>query len=247
MDGLQLDSGQQATLRSLLHLEPVPGRPLPEQPTLDLLAALVPCDTLAASFTDLHGHFLSIIETYPHRRRRGQVTSTVRTIDPGPCPGGKGTGPHYLGYMHWNKHPREAEGCEVVISNGDILSVGFRNGTAHIVQYDFERVGRRFTEGELQLLWMLSPVLGRLARERPTPQLPATLTLTERRVLSHAAAGRTNAQIAEDMFVAVATVRKHLENAYRKLGVTNRVAAIARLNGSDAPGLDLLGRVERYA
>ena len=47
--------------------------------------------------------------------------------------------------------------------------------------------------------------------------------------------------------MANSTVRKHLENTYRKLGVTNRVAAIARLRGSDEPGLDLQERVERYA
>ncbi len=48
-------------------------------------------------------------------------------------------------------------------------------------------------------------------------------------------------------FIATSTVRKHLENCYRKLGVTNRVAAIARLRGSDQPGLDLQERIDRYA
>jgi DNA-binding CsgD family transcriptional regulator len=73
------------------------------------------------------------------------------------------------------------------------------------------------------------------------------LTLTERRVLSHVAAGRGNAAIAESMCIAIGTVRKHLENAYRKLGVTTRVAAIARMRGSDAPGLDMRERLDRYA
>ena len=61
------------------------------------------------------------------------------------------------------------------------------------------------------------------------------------------AAGLSNAEIAEDNSIAVSTVRKHLENAYRKLGVTNRMAAIARLRGSDEPGLDLQERVDRFA
>ena len=92
-------------------------------------------------------------------------------------------------------------------------------------------------------------MLQRLARERPTPRLPATLTITERRILCDVAAGFSNAEIAEDYSVAVSTVRKHLENAYRKLGVTNRMAAIARLRrrGSDEPGLDLQERVDRFA
>jgi DNA-binding NarL/FixJ family response regulator len=31
--------------------------------------------------------------------------------------------------------------------------------------------------------------------------------------------------VAEELYVTVDTVRKHLQNAYRKLGVTNRTAA----------------------
>ena len=48
-------------------------------------------------------------------------------------------------------------------------------------------------------------------------------------------------------FVSVGTVRKHLEHAYRKLGVTNRVAALARLQGCDEPGIDFRERIDRYA
>ena len=39
-------------------------------------------------------------------------------------------------------------------------------------------------------------------------------------MLNHVAAGRSNSQIAERLFVAPSTVRKHLENIYSKLGVT---------------------------
>ena len=40
------------------------------------------------------------------------------------------------------------------------------------------------------------------------------------------ATGRSNADIAADLYVSVATVRKHLEHAYRKLGVHSRMAAV---------------------
>ncbi len=129
----------------------------------------------------------------------------------------------------------------------DALAVGFRNGTDHIVQYGFLRENRHFTPRELALFNLLGPLLQRLARERPTPRLPAALTVTERRILCGVAAGFSNAEIAEGSSIAVSTVRKHLENTYRKLGVTNRLAAVARLRGSDEPGLDLQERVERYA
>ena len=50
-------------------------------------------------------------------------------------------------------------------------------------------------------------------------------------MLHHVAAGLTNAEVAERLVVAPCTVRKHLENAYRKLGVRNRLAAVAALEG----------------
>ena len=139
--------------------------------------------------------------------------------------------------MHWRLHPAQAESCGNFLGpREDALSIGFRNGTDHVVQYSFLRARKHFTARELAILDLLGPVLQRLARERPTPRLPATLTITERRILCDVAAGFSNAEIAEDYSVAVSTVRKHLENAYRKLGVTNRMAAIARLRGSDEPG-----------
>jgi hypothetical protein len=49
------------------------------------------------------------------------------------------------------------------------------------------------------------------------------------------AAGFSNAEIGERMFIAPCTVRKHLENAYRKLGVTNRLAAVLALQGGRLP------------
>jgi DNA-binding CsgD family transcriptional regulator len=55
------------------------------------------------------------------------------------------------------------------------------------------------------------------------------LTDREREVLMLVRAGRTNSQIACELWIAHGTVRKHLENIYRKLGVQSRTAAVARL------------------
>ena len=66
-------------------------------------------------------------------------------------------------------------------------------------------------------------------------------------MLTHVAAGRSNAEIAEHLFVAESTVRKHLEHSFRKLGVSSRLAAVAALQGRDEPGLDLRERIARYA
>jgi DNA-binding CsgD family transcriptional regulator len=57
----------------------------------------------------------------------------------------------------------------------------------------------------------------------------ARLTPREREVLRLVAEGLTNAQIARRLWVAQSTVAKHLEQAYFKLGVHSRTAAVARL------------------
>jgi DNA-binding NarL/FixJ family response regulator len=55
------------------------------------------------------------------------------------------------------------------------------------------------------------------------------LTTREREILEHVASGKQNIAIALELGVAPATVEKHLENIYRKLGVTNRTGAAAAL------------------
>ena len=52
------------------------------------------------------------------------------------------------------------------------------------------------------------------------------------------AEGLSNAEIAVRLVVAPSTVSKHLENAYRKLGVTNRLAALHALEGGRAADTD---------
>ena len=53
------------------------------------------------------------------------------------------------------------------------------------------------------------------------------LTSREREILDLVAEGRTNAQIAERLWLSPGTVRKHLDNVYAKLGVHTRTAAAA--------------------
>lgn len=53
--------------------------------------------------------------------------------------------------------------------------------------------------------------------------------LTERQieVLTAVASGKTNRQIAEELYVSEHTVRRHLQNIFNKIGVTSRAAATA--------------------
>lgn len=51
------------------------------------------------------------------------------------------------------------------------------------------------------------------------------LTLREREVLRWLARGKSNAEIGAILGISAATVGKHLEHIYPKLGVENRTAA----------------------
>ena len=57
------------------------------------------------------------------------------------------------------------------------------------------------------------------------------LSARETEVLEHAARGFTVGQIATRLVLSPRTVETHLGNAYRKLGVRNRVQALARASG----------------
>lgn len=73
-----------------------------------------------------------------------------------------------------------------------------------------------------------STLLRRLGRSSAVPvkDLRAHgLTKREAEVLRHVAAGRSNADVAEELALSARTVQKHLENAYRKLGVSSRSEA----------------------
>ncbi len=59
-------------------------------------------------------------------------------------------------------------------------------------------------------------------------QLDDPLSEREIEVLSLLASGRTNSEVARDLFVSVGTVKSHTGNIYRKLDAHNRSEALAR-------------------
>ena len=60
-----------------------------------------------------------------------------------------------------------------------------------------------------------------------SPFAPLGLTAREEEVLRRVAAGSTNRQIAEALFISESTAGVHVSNILRKLGVSNRVQAAA--------------------
>jgi DNA-binding CsgD family transcriptional regulator len=65
---------------------------------------------------------------------------------------------------------------------------------------------------------------------------PLGLTPREREILALVAQGHTNAQVAAALWISPSTVGKHLENAYSKLGVATRTAAVRLIHEHDAGG-----------
>lgn len=62
---------------------------------------------------------------------------------------------------------------------------------------------------------------------------PASLTEREREVMNKAIEGAPTKQIARDLDISTHTVKAHLSSAYRKLGVTNKTAAVYALAKRD--------------
>lgn len=98
-----------------------------------------------------------------------------------------------------------------------------------------ERADRDFTERDRAVLELLRPHLRRRVLARTTDR-PVELdgggpglTVREREVVFLAGSGMSNAAIGAELWISAATVKKHLENAYQKLGVGSRAAAAGRI------------------
>lgn len=93
-----------------------------------------------------------------------------------------------------------------------------------------ERSGKDYTDRERTLFSLLRPHLGRMrinAESRRHMDTTRGLTPREKEVLGWVARGKTNPEIAGELFISPETVRKHLENIFEKLGVRTRTAAAA--------------------
>ena len=64
----------------------------------------------------------------------------------------------------------------------------------------------------------------------PRDRFP-TLTAREAEVLTHMVAGRSNTEIAQQLFLAVGTVKSYTNDIFTKLGAQNRAHAIALATG----------------
>jgi DNA-binding CsgD family transcriptional regulator len=100
---------------------------------------------------------------------------------------------------------------------------------------EFDRCASDFGERDRAVLGLLLPHLRLFlaAGRRRTVGRPSERAITprERTVLARVAEGRTNREIGSLLGISSQTVRKHLENAYEKLGVHTRTGAVAAVFG----------------
>lgn len=105
-------------------------------------------------------------------------------------------------------------------------------GVARSFYVSRRRADGDFTERDRDLFELVRPFLDAL-RERFDAHLAhdgngSGLTDREAEILAWVARGKTNQEIAALLVVSPHTVRKHLENAFKKLRVHTRTAAVAR-------------------
>lgn len=92
--------------------------------------------------------------------------------------------------------------------------------------------GPAFSDREVDLLRLARPHLAELQlRRRAELGGQAPLTHRQWEILRLVALGATNLQIAHRLGISEGTVRKHLENAFARLGAASRSEAVSRLRG----------------
>jgi DNA-binding CsgD family transcriptional regulator len=179
------------------------------------LSDLIPCDMIGVGVTDATGCSEQELDLSPW---------DPSGSDPQVCDGPVPTGIQHLGALpdsHDDKQMLRHVGIR------DVVRVGFPLGRGRVVQVYLDRRTTTFEPRDLALLTMLEPALGRLLRPAAGAGSLTGLSDAERRVLELVAQGGSNQDVAVQLRVSEATVRKHLEHSYRKLGVANRTAAAA--------------------
>lgn len=113
------------------------------------------------------------------------------------------------------------------------------------VWFMVNRADSDFTDAELALCVQVQPALVALYASLSLPHRASeavVLTRRERYVLRYLAGGMTAESIARHLSVSPATVRKHLQNLYAKLGTSDRLGAVIRGRDLGLLGADELSR-----
>ena len=213
--------------------------PFPEH-ALERLRQLVPCDVVA-----YHEGPVSQPAIAYAGEPRGPVTAAIREAHERylwqdvltPTEGAR----KYSDFLSPRQFHRLAFYNEVARPLGveDMIRLWIEPTGGENARLEFDRPDWNFRERDRAVLDLILPHLRQLRRNAASRlafagrPLDGTVQLTrrEREILEHVADGKTNAEVARLLWISPGTVRKHLENAYEKLGVHTRTAAVAALRG----------------
>ena len=224
--------------------------PLPWE-LLDAIVALVPCDVLAVSGIDVinqteylgqtlmgssrhwdgrawaasepvpDDHFFSLYWSSPpcsYPDQSGDLQSVTTVSD-------------FYTDRQWKAHPMRRELMPEISREAMVCLADGPGRTLRLLLV--RSSGADFTDRQRFLLALLRPHIADCYRRwrAPSPE-PVDLTARQRELVVHMAAGLSNREIARRLGVSEGTVRAHLNNIYRRLGVTNRTAAVMRVLGN---------------
>jgi len=208
------------------------------RPVLDALHRMVPCDVVA--YHERHEpsgrrHIGYVGE--PHGTMTSEIRAAVRrhwSSDPlaKPYDGAR----KYSDFLSRREYHRLAiyqEACRPLRIEY-MLSLWLDRRGAGMARLEFDREHRDFSERDRAVLDVLLPHLAQfrinaVRRRRTAGSLDDRLTRREREILELVADGLRNAEVARILWISPETVRKHLENAYEKLGVHTRTGAVAAI------------------
>jgi PAS domain S-box-containing protein len=105
------------------------------------------------------------------------------------------------------------------------------DGSSVVVQWGVDTEGVTGS-GHILLVALTTSRWGRhFRRSVPSEPEPRSLTERERDVVGRVAQGRTGPEIADELFIAPDTVRKHVQNAMTKTGARSRAHLVAKTLG----------------
>ncbi len=220
--------------------------PFPEQ-VLARLRELVPCDVVSYGDFDRRGHVwrtgvrysgeprapvtsaireahAQLVGQYPYRPWSPEARHPIRWSD-------------LLSRREWHALDLYWEVCRPLDGEYELeLWLATPGGMAG--GFAFDSFEHDFSERDKLVLDTLQPHLVQLwrnagARQRESRSLTA-LTPREHEILLWVARGKSNSEIAAVLYIAPGTVRKHLDNVYDKLGVSNRAGAVGHVFSSEA-------------
>jgi DNA-binding CsgD family transcriptional regulator len=160
------------------------------------------------------------------------------------------TGVRLTDVVSWRRY-RESPVYREYFAEGGIkymldLGLSTRVGWQRTLLFCKAREERDFSERDRDVLELLRPHLqarearaelyrrlaGDFAAGADRPDDDSALTLREREIVHLVGQGKTNAEIAGELWITPGTVKKHLEHVYEKLGVSGRAAAASVVRAS---------------